>query len=822
MDKPFSLLLFPFILGICFTYFFEFSVSLPIFLMILILFYLLYNIINGGLNQRIFFLIFFCLAIFLTLVADSSDLKGFIDEDHHIEGLVDQVIFKDDERARYVIKVEKLDNFSIKGEKIVLTVINREKTSLGDEELGSKVSKLDMGDRIAFKGQLRIPDENTNPKLYNYRLALKGDKIHTRTSIRDYQLKILDGEGRSFKYRLKSSFTSHIEGLFARYLSPEGADLMTSIILGKSSYLNENFLSLYRDMGLAHILAVSGLHIGIISGFIFFLLVNLGVRRRTNIIVTLAFIWVYGFIIDFPPSILRANLMFTVLYYSQLIHEPYDSVNSLSFAGLILLVMNPFYLFNIGFQLSFMASWSILVLYPRLVSAFYPYRNRLADSLAAILAVQLGLFPIQAYYFNRISLLTVLANIVMVPLLSLGLILGLIVIIFSYSLNLLNALLGPILNLVLNLQFRLLDLLASLPLNIVKVFSPDLAAIIFYYILLILIFKIVDISSLNYRFGKFMLVFLALVIFFNIFSFFNEDFLELHFIDVGQGDSLLIRTGEGDYLMDTGGSFLSSFDIGKNITLPYLEKNGVRNLQAVFISHFHEDHSQGLLALLDNVGIERIIASYYPKEEMAREIEVREIPLHILTAGNRLRLGKDLSMDIVWPKKESEGFYNENNMSLVALLTYRNFKLLLTGDLEKEVEVQLSPSLARIHMLKVPHHGSPTSSSEELLQSLRPKYGIIPVGRNNLYGHPGEDVLSRYKDVGTEIYRSDENGLILVRTDGNSLDIKAFLEKGEKRSLGLEEFIDIYLFELIFYILILLLSYIFIRIGNRGGCRNEL
>ncbi len=515
--------------------------------------------------------------------------------------------------------------------------------------------------------------------------------------------------------------------------------------------------------------------------------------------------------------------MFSLIYYSQLIHEPYDSVNSLSLAALVLLILNPYNLFNIGFQLSFMASWSILVLMPRLEAAFYPYKNRVTDSLAAILAVGIGLFPIQTYYFNRISILSLLANLVIVPLLSLGLVGALLMIIFSLSLGFINNLLGPLMNLLLNFQFTILGLLARLPFNLIKVFSPDLVAIGFYYVLIILIFRLVDLSSLNLRYGSFMLVFLSLLIVFNIFSYFQDDFLQLHFIDVGQGDALLIRTREGDYLMDTGGSLFASYDIGKSITLPYLEKVGVRSLKAVFISHFHEDHSQGLEALMDNLKIERILASYYPDQgELGRIIRSKKIPFTILGVGSKLGLSKDLTMEILWPREETREDYSENNRSLVGLLRYKDYRILLTGDLEGEGEAQLAGDLDRVHMVKVPHHGSPTSSSQEFLEALRPKYGIIPVGRNNMYGHPSPEVVERYKEVGTSLYRTDRDGLILASFSNQGLEIKTFLVDGKKPRLDLFEFINGNLFEIIFYSLILLLSYIFIRIGNRGGCRYGL
>ena len=240
-------------------------------------------------------------------------------------------------------------------------------------------------------------------------------------------------------------------------------------------------------MGLAHILAVSGLHIGIISAFIYFFLSNLGIRRKLNTVITLATIWFYAFLIGFPPSILRANIMFTILYYSQLIHEPYDSINSISFAIFILLLINPYYLFNIGFQLSFMATLSILLFGPRIREAFYPYKNKLVSTLSAILAVQLGTLPVQAYYFNHINPYGIIANLLIIPLLSLGLVLAFLLLFFSLLpfTTFVSFILSLVLEVILQWEQALLQLLQTLGPEGAKIFSPELISIIIYYLMLL-------------------------------------------------------------------------------------------------------------------------------------------------------------------------------------------------------------------------------------------------------------------------------------------------------------------------------------------------
>ncbi len=808
MDKPFSLLLLPFIFGIISTYFFKISSILAIFFLILALTYLLYNIINRNFNQSIFLLLFFSLGMVLSIVTDTSYLIKMVDENHEYKGVINKVLLEIEERARYIVEIEEVNARPIDMEKLVLNIIDGH--------------KLEVGDRIIFQGKLKLPTTNTNPRLYNYRLSLKSKGIHTSATIKQNNIKSIESGNKDISIRMKTAIRYNIQALFKRHLNSSNADLMTSIILGDSSYLEEDFLRLYRDMGLAHILAVSGLHIGIISAFIFFLLSRLGLKRKMNVLLTLLVIWIYGYLIDFPPSILRANIMFSIFYYSQIIHEPYDSINTLSFAAFVLLIINPYYIFNIGFQLSFMATLSILLFYPKIRDMFKPEKKKFYNTLSALLSVHIGLLPIQVYYFNTISLLSILANLIIVPILSISIILASLMILVSLSINFLNNLLGPILNLLLNVQFWTLKVLDGIPFNTIKIFSPHIVSIIFYYILLIFIIRLVDLSKLKIRIISTMIVSLIFISLISIFIFNQGDFLELHFIDVGQGDSLLIRSKTKDYLVDTGGSITSSFDIGKNITLPYLEKIGAHKLEAIFISHFHEDHSQGLELIINELKVKRIFSSYIPNEEINEKIKKSNTPLTILGKGDKLSLDKLIEMHILWPDNKPNFIYDENNLSLVCLLNYNNYSILLTGDLENQVEEVLKDTLLPVDVIKVPHHGSATSSTEDFLRALWPDYAIIPVGRNNLYGHPSHEVLNRYEKINSKIYRTDENGLIRLRFDKYGLKIRTYLDDGEKILLSPWEFVQENLFSLLVHSIFFLVYYILLKIYIGGRDYFEL
>ena len=307
MNKPFTILIIPLILGILFSYYFTINNYYVFPLLSFAIITLIYNIIKNAINQRLIVVLFFLLGIFIGINGDRSNLINNIDKRLDYIGIIEEVVKTEDNFNKYIVSVDYVDNKPILKEKIVLSII------------GDKV--LHIGERIYFNGELKLPKENTNPKLFNYRLNLKTEKIYTSMSIKEHSITMINSEDIELKYRIKSKFTDTIVNTFKSYLSEKNASLMTSIFLGQASYLSSEDIDVYRDMGLAHLLAVSGLHIGIISAFISFVLSNLGIKKKFNIIITLSTIWIYGYLIGFPPSILRSSIMFTILYYSQLIHE---------------------------------------------------------------------------------------------------------------------------------------------------------------------------------------------------------------------------------------------------------------------------------------------------------------------------------------------------------------------------------------------------------------------------------------------------------------------------------------------------------------------
>lgn len=801
MKRPFVFITIPLIIGIIFSYYFNLSIFFVFFSIMFLLVYYFLNLIKDKSNNiNMFFIFMFLGMILIRINLNMSTLSLKIGENIILKGVVEEIKYEKDEEAKYIIDVLSLmdDKENVKvNEKLVLKII-------GDR-------KLELGDRIIFNGTLKEPLSNGNPNLFNYKLSLLSNRVFTTMTVKDYSLLEVNGENKELKYRMKIKFKEDIERTFDAHLNEENSSLMKSIVLGEYSYLDEDSISKYKDLGLAHILAVSGLHIGIIAGFLIFILSNLGIKRKKVVLFTLLFIWFYGFLIGFPPSLLRANIMFSILYYAQVLSEPYDSMNGLFFAMFILLVINPMWIFNLGFQLSFLATFSIIYFTPKIQEWFYPYRNKFIYALVGILGVYIGVLPLQAYYFNKISLLGILGNLIIAPILSLSLILGGVMVLFYYLFSPLNIILGVFLNLLLKIQFKFIEVLSSTSFGTIKLYSPNIGEMILYYILILIIFGVLDIKRFKSNIKNTIIFYLSFFVLSSFMILAFDKSMEIHFIDVGQGDSALLRTYKGDYLVDTGGNLMESFDVGKNVTLPYLEKLGIKRLNGVFITHFHDDHSKSLPLLIDNLKIDRVFASYEDHNNLAfNKIKDTKIPLIILSEKDKINLGKNINLEILSPNLDLiNRKASDNDLSLIFLLTYFDKSILFTGDMEKDAEKLL---LGKIHnkidVIKVPHHGSDTSSTEELLNEIKPDIGIISVGRNNFYGHPKKEVLERYDEIQTQLYRTDTMGMTKIVLDRNSIEVDYFIKEKPK----LSSFIYKNLVQIIYYIMYHLISYILTKV----------
>lgn len=798
MDKPFLPLAISYIIGIIIGNYFHidfiyllggFCISITI---------IIFNIFRERNNILNILIIFVILGVIITTLKSQSKILKY--ENTRIEylGIVEEIISTEDNVNKYIVSVDSnIDYGEEINERITLNVI------------GGK--PLNYGEKILFNGVVDAPLDNTNPMLYNHRLNLLSNNIYGTMTINDYSLQSVDSH-RELRFRAKEWFHKEVNRVFDTNLEEGNKDIIKSILLADSSYMMDEELDKYRELGLGHILAISGLHIGIISSFILFILKKMTVPRNISSIVTIITLIFYSYLIGFPHSMTRGIIMFSLIILTKLLNEHSNLINILALSALIVLLINPFSLFSLGFILSYIAVLSLYLLTNRIDMYFYPNRGYISTTLSTILAVNIGLLPIQVYYFNYVSLLGIFANLINIPILSISLILSICMYVLDYILPFLSIGLSLLVNILLDAERIIGDILHNFSGLILNISSPSIVIVMIYYLAVAIGFKVIDVSVFNINVKKSILIFLCFIISINFVHIIMDNSLELHFIDVGQGDSILIRSGDRNVLVDTGGSLLSNY-VGENITLPYLQKLGINKLDGIIISHFDADHSGALPTLIENIVIKNIFGSYIPEDnDIYNKIEDSKIPFIILKKGDVFRINENIVCEVLWP--EDVNGLNSNNKSLVLSLNYNDYGVLLTGDIEAEVEQNIIDKIhSNIHLMKIAHHGSKTSSTNEFIERVKPMHSVLSVGRNNQFNHPNDEVMSRLKEIKSSIYRTDEMGLIKVDID-KDLVIEPFIEKGHNNVLEFSYEVRWDLtFYLIYYIITKKLIFLYMRSG---------
>ena len=618
-----------------------------------------------------------------------------------------------------------------------------------------------FGDLVRLRGPLRLPDPGALPSSPfvlgpEPRLPQKSaDQIEVVSGPRG-PLGIFVRLHRSAVARL----ALNLEG--ASQAERQAAALAKALLLGETAELAPETVSAFRDGGVAHILAISGVHVGLLALGLTFALRPLrpSVRARDGLVLlaTLAF----GAFTGGRAPVLRAVFMIALYLVARLLGRPTSPAHVMALSALVLLAVDPANLVDVGFLLSYAAVFGIAAVAPLFSD---PLRRRLpaplADGVAATLGAELCVFPIQATVFHVVPFVALLSNLVVVPLASLflfaaALLMPLLLagpLAAAFALGPLTALSGTIVVLL-----RLLDALGA-----VRVVPTPLFVESFF--LALLLAAAGTLRSARPRraalAGALALVFLASA---RPSSAERPGEARLVALDVGQGDSFLIVTDRGRVLVDGGGTFDASYVFGRTRLLPRLAALGAVSFDAVVLTHPHPDHSRGLLAALKLLPVDRV---YLPRgaprnlflDEALGAAARGGVPVEVLEAGERF-VAAGVSFEVLHPGPETYARSPENNGSLVLLLRLGARKVLLTGDIEAAAERDLlarEPHLSA-DVLKVPHHGSRTSTTPAFLEKVAPRLALVGVGRRNRFGHPGAEVMERLAAAGARVFRTDRHG----------------------------------------------------------------
>lgn len=570
-----------------------------------------------------------------------------------------------------------------------------------------------------------------------------------------------------------------------------------------SDEIQENF----KESNISHILAVSGLHVSYIIIAISKSLEKIQ-GKRTSKITTIFIIILYMFITNFSPSVVRAGLMGIISIAAKLTYNKNDIWTSIAISMLLILVYNPYLIISSGVLLSYGGTIGIIVFQKsissilekiKFKSQIYKYNAKISrivdyikDTLVVSFSAQIVIAPIIAKMFNTVSFSFFITNFLVSPIIGPIIILGFLFIISNYLFPIfITGIIKFIIENLLKILITISNLGKYLPLNKIYLPTPEILKILIYYIFIYTVNILYKISNrrkvtvfqkrlinwknlikhlLRKNSQKVVTIIICLVLTLTIIKIIPNNF-KLYFIDVGQGDSTLIVTPQGkNILIDGGGS--ESYDVGKNILLPYLLDRKVTKLDYVIISHFDTDHVGGILTVLEELEVKKVIIGmqYENSENYEKFLETaknKKILVRQVQKGDKINIEKDVQIKVLFPEEKMIEENSINNNSLVFKLIYKDFSILFTGDIEKIAEEQIVNLYSRNNILKstilkVSHHGSKTSSTQEFLELVQPKIALIGVGKNNLYGHPNDDVIERLKNINAKIYRTDNDGEIMI------------------------------------------------------------
>ena len=682
----------------------------------------------------------------------------------------------------------------------------------------------DYGDALRVTGLLARPDQPGNPGGFNYRTYLERQGIWVTLSTinKDSVRKIKeDGSNSVGRFALRAKQKLSAGATYS--LPPSEAAVLNGVVFGAQGMIDKATRQAFTETGVVHILSVSGLHVGLVLAGLIGLFGILRLAPGWTAPLATPVLIFYAIMTGINPAVLRATLMALLFLWAHHLGRDRDWPTTLALAALVILFLNPLQIFHPGFQLSFAATWGLLYIGPILTKAFLELFKGLpqsiartaAQGLAIPLAAQLATIPLVAWYYNLISPISIPANLLVVPLVGLILALGLL----SAGLGLIWLPMAGLVNagttIVMSVFMGVVGFLQQLPGAVIYLSTPPvLLAVVWYGGLLYAagIFYTELGSTERQRWKSWAPAGAALVLILLMIwlPWPSNHRLVVHFIDVGQGDSILVQTPGGkNMLIDTGGrrgEYQNGTGTGDQVVAPYLRKIGVNQLDALVLTHPHEDHCGGAAYIIKNFPVDMVLVSPVgsealdgkpaPTEQSAsgavngkkktdeevptayttllKKLSTSGIQVQTAEAGDSLRLDPDIYMEVLWPEDSGsvEGAV-PNNGSLVLRLTYGHQSFIFTGDIEVEAQQKILHSGEELEtdVFKLPHHGS-RSLLPELVDRVNPSIGVISVGAHNTFGHPAPTTVDLLYQDGITIYRTDQDGAVIVETDGNRVEVK--------------------------------------------------
>jgi competence protein ComEC len=742
------------------------------------------------------------------------------------EGMIVTKVDVDGNRADMNVELSGL-NDSVVSETILVQV------KLETKEQQQEALKWRRGDDMKMKGILEFPTTATNYDGFDYRNYLRSKEVHWILKVIGLQnIEATPPSSWSIEsiFRWNDAFREQMATKIDELFQEPHAGYMKGLIIGMQDDVDPITYNQFSQLGLTHILAVSGTHVAVYVACLLILLSLFRLSRETTLTIVILLVPCYVLLTGFSPSVVRSGIMSMIALYAARQGLLKDGLHIISAAALIMLIWNPYLLINVSFQLSFIVTLGLIVYVPLMIPLLSKLPRKFASALGVTVIAQLTSFPLTIYYFNQFSLLSLFANLLLVPLISFFVMpLGMIALVLGSIWLPVGRYIAWIAERIDNVTFAIVEWMNMHSAFITIWPSPSILWICCYYIIVYLLLRLgnvwvkeaelppisfddtipldgvygynhqhVDVrevgsNKLTWRqfiVAPVMLIFVAL-----LYVGYQPKSLNgaglVSFLDVGQGDCILITTPEGKHILVDGGGTVNfrkqeddwknrqnPFEVGAKVVVPLLKKRGVHYLDAVVLTHGDQDHTGGLQAVLDQIPVKALlfngtITGTDTLEKLLSTALAKDIPIYAIHNTMVMQPDKYSEITFLAPEiiqDELPIVEEQNHSSLVFILEMNGVRVLMTGDMDEASEMNILRDEANtttvfkgVDIIKIAHHGSKTSTSEDWLTRWKASVAVISVGVNNTYGHPNSGVVDRIIEQGIRIFRTDEQGEIQMK-----------------------------------------------------------
>ena len=700
-------------------------------------------------------------------IKDSDALVSLAPTDAVIQGRIVSIPNSNvKDKTKFFFDVSKVNENEVIGKTLV---------TLNDKD--GNFSDLKIGETYEISGKLRLPFKASNPSQFDYGKYLRNFKTHTVFYAEKENCKILTGDipyGWKFMGGL-NAVRNKVISTHSNYLKSPNLEILGGIVFGDDAVAPPDYIKdTFRNSGLLHILAASGMNVAFIYGFWYFILRRFKISIKFIIISGMGVVILYTFMTGLGASVVRAALMLLFVLAGKLIDRDSHSISLLAFVASLMLLYNPAYINDVGFQLSFIVTFGLLTTANVILEKIKDWKipDWLCGELLIPIVAQLWVAPLQIFYFNTISTYSIPANISIMPFLS--------IISFGGFVSSVLAIITPIakyvcfifdfvLNFCLNALVAISNFFSNLKYSIIETTHPSVLQVVLYYIILLGI-------TLMFKFEtgkrvKQALISLIAILLISTIQIPNNN-LEIISFDVQNADAFLIKTPKNKYFMiDTG---KAPYNGGKSqaqvIVLKYMKDMGIKELEGIIITHFDNDHSGGAVDLMNNLKVKNVYINSETNDSMTSKLIYKTISEHHIRhkiPNNREILYKegDLSLTAYMPQGK-----DDNEQSIINVLKYKDFEMLFMGDAGVDAFDNIKSSIPKneIDVFKVGHHGAKGVIDYSMLNYINPKVSIISTGKN-IFGHPNRVTLDVLRN--TDIYRTDRNNSIKISAKKNKFKV---------------------------------------------------